>query len=470
VTDADRRAACGGRAALGLLVAVALGCGSRAADDRTVELWAMGREGEVVGRMVGEFERSHPGVHVRVQQIPWSAAHEKLLTAYVGGAMPDLFQAGNTWLAELVALDALEPLDDRLARSSGIRRDDYFPGILDTNVIADHTYGLPWYVDTRLLFYRSDILARAGRRAAPQSWAEWSDALQRVKQAVGADRFAILLPIQEWQTPVILAMQLGAGLLRDRDRYGDFESPAFRKAFEFYLDMFRRGLAPSAGAATVANVYQDFAGGYFSFYVTGPWNLGEFAQRLPPDLQPDWTTAPMPGPERAPGTSVAGGASLAIFRGSPRKEAAWQLVEYLADPERQVEFYRATGDLPPRRSAWSAPALSRDARVQAFRVQLEAVRATPKIPEWEQIASRIVEHAESAIRGSVTVDQALAALDRDVDLLLEKRRWMMQRREQRRDAMERRDPRRETMERRDPRRETMERRERAHGAAAQGQG
>ena len=64
----------------------------------------MGREGEVVEQMMPEFERRHPGVHVRVQQIPWSAAHEKLLTAWVGGAMPDVFQAGNTWLPELVAL------------------------------------------------------------------------------------------------------------------------------------------------------------------------------------------------------------------------------------------------------------------------------------------------------------------------------------------------------------------------------
>src|SRR5262244_1263868 len=76
-----------------------------------VQLWAMGREGEVVERMLPAFEREQPDVRVRVQQIPWSAAHEKLLTAYVGGAMPDVFQVGNTWIPELAALDAAEPLD-----------------------------------------------------------------------------------------------------------------------------------------------------------------------------------------------------------------------------------------------------------------------------------------------------------------------------------------------------------------------
>jgi multiple sugar transport system substrate-binding protein len=48
-----------------------------------------------------EFERRYPEIQVKVQQIPWSAAHEKLLTAYAGDAMPDVFQLGNTWIPEI---------------------------------------------------------------------------------------------------------------------------------------------------------------------------------------------------------------------------------------------------------------------------------------------------------------------------------------------------------------------------------
>src|SRR5262245_30345446 len=140
-----------------LLVAVLAlaACGANTAPPREVRFWAMGREGEVVQQLLPEFERLHPGVRVRVQQIPWSAAHEKLLTAYVGRAMPDVFQLGSTWLPELVALGALEPLDARIAGSNVIKRDDYFPGVLDTNVIDGPPWGGPWYVDTRLVFYRN---------------------------------------------------------------------------------------------------------------------------------------------------------------------------------------------------------------------------------------------------------------------------------------------------------------------------
>jgi multiple sugar transport system substrate-binding protein len=386
----------------------------------------MGREGEVVQQLVPEFERRVPGVHVRVQQIPWNAAHEKLLTAYVGNAMPDLFQVGNTWIPEFVALGAIEPLDERMAHSSSVRSEDYFPGILDTNVIDGITYGVPWYVDTRLLFYRTDILAQAGYPQPPTTWATWLDAMTRTKQQVSPANYAILLPFTEWQVPVILALQRGATLLRDRNQYGNFRSPEFRSGFEFYLDLFRRDLAPRGGQAQVANLYQDFAGGYFSMYVSGPWNIGEFRQRLPASLQDKWLTAPMPAPDGTyPGTSVAGGASLAIFRGSQHRDLVWRMIEYLSEPPQQVRFYHLTGDLPARMSAWADGDLAHNRYAQAFWQQLQRVQSTPKIPEWERVASKISQYAEAAIRGSMNVDEALRALDGDVDALLEKRRWML---------------------------------------------
>lgn len=385
----------------------------------------MGREGEVVQQLLAGFERLHPDIRVRVQQIPWSAAHEKLLTAFVGGTMPDLFQAGNTWIPEFAALEALDPLEARMSSSQSVHAADYFPGILDTNVIAGRTYGVPWYVDTRLLFYRTDILERAGYARPPSTWTQWLDAMTRIRQAAPGD-YAILLPYTEWQPLVILALQLDAELLRDQDQYGNFRSPQFRQAFDFYLDLFHRGLAPQAGQAQVANLYQDFASGYFSMYITGPWNIGEFQRRLPAAVADRWGTAVMPGPhEDVPGLSIAGGASLSLFKGSGHKEAAWKIIEYLSQPEQQVAFYRLTGDLPPRQRAWADADLASNVYTRAFWDQLRHVHSTPKIPEWERIADIISQYAEAAIRGQLSADAALAQLDADVDAILEKRRWLL---------------------------------------------
>jgi multiple sugar transport system substrate-binding protein len=410
------------------LAAVTWGCNRGGERPRVVEFWAMGREGEVARRLMPEFERRNPGVQVRVQQVPWSAAHEKLLTAFVGDTMPDVFQVGTTWLAEFAALNAAEPLRERLGRSRVIVADDYFPGVTEASTVGSLLFGIPWYVDTRLLFYRTDMLAEAGYAEPPRTWDTWADAMGRVQIRQGRERHTILLPVGEWEMPVIMALQLGAQLLRDDDQRANFRSSAFRKAFEFYLDFFRRGFAPRTGVTQIANLYQDFAGGCFCFYVTGPWNIGEFRRRLPPGMDGRWATAPMPDPgDGYPGASIVGGASLAIFRGSARKEAAWKMIEYLSEPEQQVQLYRLTGDLPARVSAWQDPALRDDPAARSFRVQLQQVRSTPRIPEWEQIAQKIAEHSEAAIRGTTDSEQALAALDREVDQLLTKRRWLIRR-------------------------------------------
>jgi multiple sugar transport system substrate-binding protein len=398
---------------------LATACGPAPAPQGEIALWALGVEGDAVAGMMPAFERAHPGLRVRVQQIPWSAAHEKLLTAFVGESLPDAFQLGVTWIPEFAALGALEPLD---ARAAALRA-DHFDGVWDANVIDGAQVALPWYVDTRLLFHRRDLFAAAGVATPPRTWDAWRDALAQVQRSLGPDRHALFAPPTEWELPVVQALSRGATLLRDENRFGDFQSDAFRAAFAFHLSLYERGLAARAGAGATASLYRDFAEGWFASFVSGPWNLGQLAERMPPALAEAWTTAPLPGVDADhPGVSIAGGASLAIRRGTPRADAAWTLVAWLAEPEQQVALYRSAGDLPPRRSTWADPALAGDARVAAFRAQLEHVRAMPKIPEWERIAAAIGRHTEGAVRGETTPDAALAALDRDVDRILQKRR------------------------------------------------
>jgi multiple sugar transport system substrate-binding protein len=403
------------------------GCGQKSDSVTHLRFWVMGREGEVVQELVEDFEGLNPDVRVSVQQIPWSAAHEKLLTAFVGRATPDLAQLGNTWVPEFTALKALAPLDLREKQSSIVNQADHFPGIWDTNLIDDTLYGIPWYVDTRVLFYRSDLLAAAGYDKMPQTWDTWVEAMRAVTRSGGPGHYAILLPINEWPQPVILGLQAGSSLLSANNTRGAFAGPEFSLAFSFYLELFGEELAPPVGNNEVANLYQEFERGTFAMYISGPWNLGEFRRRLPAELQSSWETAPLPGPDaETPGVSLAGGSSLVVFQGSPNQDAAWRLVEYLSQPEQQIRFFHLTGDLPAHRQAWNDTALAGDPRAAAFREQLERVVSTPKIPEWEQVANRVWEAAEQAIRGSATAEEVLTELDSDVDRMLAKRRWLLE--------------------------------------------
>jgi multiple sugar transport system substrate-binding protein len=387
----------------------------------------MGREGEVLNELVPAFEREHPNVRVQVQQIPWSAAHEKLLTAFVGDATPDVAMLGNTWVPEFVALDALEPLDQRVAASREVAKDDYFPGIWSTNVVDGVTYGVPWYVDTRVIFYRTDLLAAAGYQKMPATWAEWETAMRRIKGRMGPHQYPLLIPITEWPPIVILGLQAGSTLLKDNGRYGAFADPQFLKGFDFYVRLFRDSLAPALSGTEISNLYQEFERGNIAMYISGPWQIGEFTNRLPKNMQDKWMTAPLPGVD-GPGVSLAGGATLSLFRKTVHKNEAWALMEYLSRPDVQIKFSHLTGDLPARRTAWLDSSLAGNRYAAAFRDQLDRVVPTPQVPEWEQIATKIFEHGERAVRGQQTTKQTMAALDRDVNNLLEKRRFLLSRR------------------------------------------
>jgi multiple sugar transport system substrate-binding protein len=399
-------------------------CASRNPDQVTLKFWTIGREGEVVQQLLPGFLKTHPNVRIDIQQIPLTAAHEKLLTAFAGDALPDMAQLGNTWIPEFVSVGALESLQANVEKSTVIDAKDYFPGIWDTNVIDGTLYGVPWYVDTRLIFYRTDLLADAGFPNPPNTWDEWAQQMAAVKAKQGKDTFAVFFPLNEFEPLLNLGLQQTDPLLKDNDTRGNFQSPGFRHSMEFYEQAFRNNWAPKMSNTELPNIWDELARGFVTFYVNGPWNIGEF-ERREPTLKGRWGTAPLPG-QNGPGGGAAGGSSFVIFHNSKNKQIAWELTEYLSTIPQQQKFYELTGDLPPARSAWNAPILANDEYVKAFRTQLELVKATPKVPEWERITDQLWHAQERVARGGEPIDQALRELDEAADKILEKRRWMLE--------------------------------------------
>jgi len=400
------------------------GCGGQTDKRTEIVFWAFGVEGENVAKLMPEFERRHPDIKVRVQMIPWNAAHEKLLTAFAGRSLPDMCQLGNTWVPEFRVLNAIEDLGPWVSHSTTVRDSNFFPGIWDTNILDTLLFGIPWYVDTRVLFYRSDLLAKVGYSRAPTSWDEWFDLSAKLKKQF-PQNYAVFYPTNnEWVPSVIFGVMNHSSLLKHLNTLGNFSGKEFVEAMHAFHDFFRNGWAP-VKTMQIVNIYQAFTEGYFAMYISGPWNIGEFSRRLPDSLQGAWLTAPLPGPDGNIGTSLAGGSSLVMFRSSKHRPEVWKLIEYLSEPAQQLAFYQLTGNLPATVEAWHDSALANNKYAAAFFTQLRHVQATPKVPEWEQIAQKVREYAELISMDQFAVEEGLAALDREVNVILEKRRWLV---------------------------------------------
>ena len=388
----------------------------------------MGAEAEYVIKLVPEFERLNPGIKVKVQQIPWTAAQEKLVTAFASDNTPDACQLGNTWVPQFAALNAIVSLNELVSNSDLINKESYFEGIWETNVIDGKVFGIPWYMDTRVIYYRKDVFEKVGYNEPPKNWNQLFDLAKKIKSLhADEEKYAIYLPTNEWAPFVMFGMEAGSSLLKDENTLGNFSSKEFTSAFKYLVEFHKQKLAP-IGISQVTNVYQAFAEEYFSMYISGPWNIPEFKKWMKGDLADKWMTAPMPGYlNDYPGVSLAGGSSLVIFKNSKYKKEVWKFFEFLSQVQTQIEFYKLLNNLPSVKEAWENPIFKNDPYMQAFYKQFTNVRATPKIPEWEQIAfSKVQQYAELAVRNAMSVEDALENLDKDVNRILEKRRWLVE--------------------------------------------
>ena len=122
----------------------------------------MGTEGEMLGDFVADFEEANPDADVKVTAVPWEAAHDKISNAIAAGETPDVSLIGTTWMGEFAEAGGLEPTPEGLVDEA-----DFFEGAWGSTVVGDTSYGVPWYVETRVLYYRKDLAEKAGWSEAP---------------------------------------------------------------------------------------------------------------------------------------------------------------------------------------------------------------------------------------------------------------------------------------------------------------
>ena len=94
--------------------------------------------------------------------------HDRLVIWISGNQAPDLANVSAGWMVEFNAIDALEPLDDKF--SPGFL-DAFEPAGLDAMRIDGKLMGLPYFLDPRALYYRTDLFEAAGLEP-PATWDE----------------------------------------------------------------------------------------------------------------------------------------------------------------------------------------------------------------------------------------------------------------------------------------------------------
>ncbi|HET9142831.1 sugar ABC transporter substrate-binding protein [Actinophytocola sp.] len=367
-----------------------------------ITVWAMGTEGEKLSVLAKDFEAANPQAKVNVTAIPWDAAHDKISTAIAGRQTPDVSLVGTTYMAEFARSGALDPTPETI---DGKR---FFPGGWDTTVVDGKSYGVPWYVETRLLYYRTDLAQKATEQA-PGNWAELTGFATGMKQDAGA-KWGINLQAGgkgAWQTFMPFVWQAGGDITDDSAKKYTLDSPEVVKALEYYKSFFDAQLTP-ATLLRPGELEQGFVDGSFGSFFSGPWHMSLIREQGGAGLDGKWAVARMPK-EKA-GTSFVGGGDLAVFKDAKNRDTAWKFVQYLTRPEVQVKWYGETGDLPSVRDAWQDTKLSGDPMLKTFGEQLDDAKSPPAIATWEQVATVIDTKLEEVVKGVTAPADAARAM------------------------------------------------------------
>ncbi|KON73291.1 hypothetical protein M768_10145 [Cellulosimicrobium cellulans F16] len=376
-----------------------------------ITIWAMGEEGEKLPDFVQGFTEENPDANVEVTTIPWADVMTKFQTAVAAGTVPDAIMIGSSFMPTMVATGGLAPVPDGLVDSA-----DFVEGAAASTVADGVDYGVPWYVETRVLYYRSD-LAKAAGVEAPTSWEELTSFAEAMK--ANGSTYGLQLPMgdAEDSTQVILPFysQAGGSVLNEAGDAFDLDSQAMVDALDYYASFFTEGLSPLSGYGDSQN--SAFVDGSDPAFISGPWMVNVLA-----DLQgEDWVeqnvaTVPVPAGS-ANNDSYIGGAHLGVFAEAKNADGAWKLVRWLAQPETQQAWFDATSDLPALTTAWDYEPLTSNPRTQVLQEQLENTIAPPTVPSWDELSATIETEAEKVANGQVTSEDAATAIQAKADTL-----------------------------------------------------
>ena len=367
----------------------------------TIRLWVMNNGPQPVQdtqRIVKAFERQ-TGVNVKVELVGWDVQFDRIRNAAVSGGGPDVTQAGTTQVPFFAALGGFADLTGRVKDVGG--KAAYAPGIWQTTQLAgrDGTYAIPWFTEARAIYYRKDVLEKAGIDPATafKDWDSFEQTLQTIKDKVPEVNGK---PIAPFGSPGKKAFDLvhhvmpfvwdagGAELSAD-DKKSTIDSPQAEQGVNFMASLIQKGLYDkSMLERDGTQVENQFKGGRLAVWIGGPWVLGSVDRTDDTNwvkaARENVGVAPMPAGPSGKGFTFVGGSNLMMFKSTKHPNEAWALMKYLSGDAVQTQYAGLMGMFPARLQPQKQVGET-DADHKAFFSAIQQGRTYAPIPQWAQI-------------------------------------------------------------------------------------
>ena len=405
---------------LGAAAAGLAACGRQGAEADALNLWTLQlapKFNPYFAEVLADWLLQHPTAPVRWTDLPWGSVERKLLAAVFARTAPDLVNLNPPFAANLASKGGLLDLTPLLPSEAP---EHYLASAWDACRDPDAgQIAVPWYLTVRLSLVNRSLLNQAGADRPPSRWEQVPAFARRIRERTG--RYGLFITTVPDDSAELLEalVQMGVTLL-DRQRRAAFESPAGRRAFRFWTEMYQEGLLPrevvSQGQRRAIELFQS---GELALAATGAEFLRSIQTNAPGIAAVTESHPPLTGSD---GTANVALMTLAVPRQSRRPQEAVDLALFLTDAANQARFASEARVLPSsleaqervrdalerERPPTEAEQQIRQARLLSAQTLQRARVLVPALPGIKRLQKILYTQLQRAMLAQLEPDQALA--------------------------------------------------------------
>jgi multiple sugar transport system substrate-binding protein len=419
----------GGTGLAGAVLLGAAGCGGGEQSGGATELYFTGPPDTTgtTDKLIKEFNDKNKGKYKVIFQqgnADTGQRLDKLRTQFqAGGENIDVILGDVIWTAELAESGWISDLSDRFPES---QQQQFLPGSVEAITFNGKPYGMPWFTDTGLLYYRKDLLKKSGFNGPPKTWDELKQMTRKVRRDSDV-KFGFVFQGAKSEAGVCDGCEFiwghGGNVLDPSDPTKVLvDSPQAIEGLETERSMITDGISPEA-----VTVYEEtetegeFLRGDAVFLRNWPYVYSLIGTSSYPKLKTDQVgVSELPSADGKPGNGTVGDQPLYISTSSNYPDAAWKFIEFLSATDQQ-RFRAVEGSYLPTRSAlYDDPEIQDSVPVVALAKQaLQHTRPRPVSPYYSDMSLEMQEQFNASLKGDTTPGEAARTLKGELESIIQ---------------------------------------------------
>jgi multiple sugar transport system substrate-binding protein len=342
---------------------------------------------KIMQPLLADFDKQHRA-RTSLVVYDWGLAWSEFLKISLYQRGPVISQTGNSWMGSLTAQNSLRTFKDKeAAELKG--QDRFLPASWESCVDFDNedVVAVPWFMDTFLVYYHRDQLAKAGidEAGAFSTVENFHATLQKLQDAGVQYPFAVPIVKSNCNIHTVVSWVWGQG--------GDFidleamqmllSRPETRRGMKLYFDLYRF-ISPEAQEVTNVHSWDWFLDGKIAVTIRNPELLIRLKrQDLPAELAANIGTAVVPG------VPLLGGSNLVVWKHirPEHEQNAIDLVKFLTSAEIELSLFESTGLIPANLQALEC--ISSDSVFASAIQSVKKGKPFPRVRRWGLIEDKL---------------------------------------------------------------------------------